>query len=135
MRRTALVESLHTGQTVVGDRGGLLRITGEVAPSSAMPGCTAVEVGPGTLYLESDLEVEVTDEEPDPVPHLPCSPLDELDLPVVGLAWYDGSTTAITGEVYRSSVMTGMVAVETEHGTLMVDEDDVAVPVVVEGEG
>lgn len=135
MKTTVLVQSLKPGQTIVGDRGGLLKITGEVSSSSAMPGCTSIEVGAGTLYLESDLDVEVSDEVPEPVPHLPCRTVDDLDLPVVGLAWYDGSTSSITGEIYSSSVLYGSTAIETEHGTLMVDTGDDAIPVVLDGKG
>lgn len=129
---TVPAPSLKPGQVIVGDRGGLLKITGEVAQSLAMPGCTSVEVSLGTLYLDSDLDVEVSDETLVPSEHLECRDLDDLDLPVVGLAWYDGSTSAITGEVYRSSVLDGYTAVETEHGTLMIDEEDAPVPVVLE---
>jgi hypothetical protein len=34
-----------------------------------------------------------------------------------------GNHSTITGEVRHSTVMAGMISVETEHGTLMVDAD------------
>jgi len=47
------------GETIVGDAGGHLVISGEVYASNAMPGMYAVENEFGTLYLDADLPVQI----------------------------------------------------------------------------
>lgn len=53
---------LTGGETIVGDAGGHLVISGEVYASSSMPGMYAVENEFGTLYLDADLTVQILDE-------------------------------------------------------------------------
>lgn len=47
------------GETIVGDAGGYLVVSGEVYASNAMPGMYAVENEFGTLYLDADLPVQI----------------------------------------------------------------------------
>jgi hypothetical protein len=51
--------SENTGLTLVGDNGGLSKVTGEISRSSAMRGFLAVETEHGTLYLDEDFDVTV----------------------------------------------------------------------------
>lgn len=50
---------LRGGETIIGDAGGVLVISGEVYESSSMKGFHAVENEFGTLYLDSDLPVRI----------------------------------------------------------------------------
>lgn len=50
---------LRGGETLVGDAGGTLSISGEVYLSSSMQGLYAVENEFGTLYLDADLPVRI----------------------------------------------------------------------------
>ena len=45
-----------------GSGGGLSLITGEIKPSSALPGTLSVETEHGTTYLDAESEVEVIEE-------------------------------------------------------------------------
>lgn len=48
-----------TGEHVIYNPGSsaYLPVVGEIEQSSVLPGATAVEVGPGTLYLSGPIEV------------------------------------------------------------------------------
>lgn len=57
--RTISVRDVEPGMVLVGEFGGRTYVTGEVGPSSSMPGCFLVEVEHGPLYLHPDLTIEV----------------------------------------------------------------------------
>lgn len=67
--RTVRVKDLDgsEGYALVGDQGGITNITGEVYDSSVIPGCKAIEVEHGTLYVDNDEEIGVLDSWPLPV--------------------------------------------------------------------
>lgn len=52
-------EMPHGIVTIVGDAGGLSRITGEVYPSNVMSGCLGVETEHGVIYLEEEEDVPI----------------------------------------------------------------------------
>lgn len=45
-----------------GSHGGSSLITGNVEPSGLVPGTTSIETEHGTVYLDSDLDVEIIEE-------------------------------------------------------------------------
>lgn len=53
------VLDVEPGMVLVGEFGGRTEITGEVGPSSSMPGCHRVEVEHGALYVDSDGTIEI----------------------------------------------------------------------------
>lgn len=59
--RTIPVLDAKPGMVLVGEFGGRTEITGEVGPSSSMPGCHRVEVEHGALYLDPDGTIEILD--------------------------------------------------------------------------
>lgn len=52
------------------------------------------------------------------------SVIDDPERGVLSLAGNHGGLSLITGEVYESNVVQGMLAIETEHGTVYVDRDN-----------
>lgn len=53
MRCTLPNTDIRVGMVILTDHGGV-DVTDDAEPSSAMPGCTRIEVEIGTLYLDSD---------------------------------------------------------------------------------
>lgn len=48
--------------SLVGDRGGLSRITGDVQISHVIPGMVRVETEHGTVYLDDDQDMFISEE-------------------------------------------------------------------------
>jgi len=58
-----IVEDSNRGViSLVGDHGGLSLITGEIASSSLMTGMIALETEHGTVYLDPEVEVTISEE-------------------------------------------------------------------------
>lgn len=51
--QTVAANTLTSNDVLVGEAGGLSAVY-DIYPSSAMPGCLAVETEHGTLYLDED---------------------------------------------------------------------------------
>lgn len=58
-----IVEDSNRGViSLVGDHGGLSLITGEIAPSSLMTGMISIETEHGTVHLDPEVEVTISEE-------------------------------------------------------------------------
>lgn len=51
--------------SLVGDHGGLSQVVGEVHPSAVVRGTIRVETEHGSIYLDPDIEVEISEHYPD----------------------------------------------------------------------
>lgn len=47
---------------IVGDAGNLSFVTGDIEPSSSLPGFILVETEHGSLYLDADMDVTITND-------------------------------------------------------------------------
>lgn len=124
--KTAL--QIKDSDVLVGDAGNFSVITGNIYPSSTMRGFFAVETEHGVLYLDDDAEIEylVTEDllsgkgwKVETVSKN-ASQLENGDV----LVGDSGNLSVITGDVEPSATLNGFYVVETEHGTLYLDDDE-----------
>lgn len=125
---------LRGGDVLVGDAAGTTTVY-ETRHGSLVAGFVTVETEHGHFLLDDDRDVtyEVIDETT--TPHVPGERPDTTSKASLALTGGDvmigdAGGTSLVHEIRPGSLLPGFVTVETEHGTLLLDDEpEVTVPV------